>query len=167
MRRKHLGILAASLVIAASAGVTYAYLTAQDQVENTFDAAEAEIVVEEDFVPEPPEPGKTIKKAPRVRNVSDTDCYVRILCVFSDSDAESLCEPTEIQSGWEAKDDGYFYWNSAVRPGEETGALFEYVRIREDISETDMIPFDILVYAEAVQAHGMTAAEAWAWMDGE
>lgn len=165
MKKKYLMMLAVMLLLSAAMGTTYAYLTARDDVENMFDVAEVKPTVEEDFEPEPPEPGKVIKKAPKVQSNSDTDCYVRIRCVFSDSDAEALCEPIEINPGWTWKSDGYYYWENVVRPGEETGTLFDYVKVKEGISKDDIIPFDILVYTEAVQAKGKSAEEAWASMN--
>lgn len=166
MKKKNLIALAVVMLVLVSGIYTsYAYLTAQDDVDNTFDVAEVNTVIEEDFDPEPLEPGKVIKKAPKLQSNSDTDCYVRMRYVFTNSDAETLCEPIKINNGWEQKTDGYYYWNRAVGPGEETGTLFDYIQIKEGVTEDDMIPFDILVYAEAVQAKGLSANEAWASMD--
>lgn len=158
-------MLAIVLILAATTGITYAYLTAKDDVENTFDVSEVDITVDEDFEPEPPEPGKVIKKAPKVQSSSDTYCYVRIRYNFSSSDAEALCEPIEINYGWSLGADGYYYWDNVVEPGGETGTLFDYVKIKDGIKTDDIIPFDILVYAEAVQTNGLSAEEAWASMN--
>lgn len=167
MKKKNLMMLTGMMaaVLAAGAYTSYAYLTAQDDVDNTFDVAEVDITVQEDFEPEPPEPGKLIRKAPRVRSSSDTDCYVRMRYAFTDSDAEALCEPIEINQGWSQKSDGYYYWDGAVGPGEETGTLFDHIQVKDGITKDDIIPFDILVYAEAVQAAGMNAEESWAMMN--
>ncbi len=158
-------LIAAALTMTAGLGTTYAYLTAQDSVENTFDAAEVDITVEEGFEPTPPEPGKVIKKAPRIRSDSDTDCYVRMRYEFTSSDAEKLCESVKTNPGWTKKSDGYYYWNSIVKPGGETGTLFDRIQIRSGITAEEIIPFDILVYAEAVQAKGQSLASAWASVD--
>lgn len=165
MKRKNWIIVAGLLVAAAGAGTSHAYLTAQDQVDNVFNASAVDITVEEDFEPEPPEPGKRIKKAPRVHSESDVECYVRIRYAFTDSDAEKLCEPVRINPGWTLKDDGYYYWEKTVSPGKETGALFDCIEVKKEIAEEDIIPFDILVYAEAVQAGELSETEAWAGVD--
>lgn len=165
MKKKNLMIFAIMLILAAGVYTSYAYLTAQDDVDNMFDAAEVDITVDEDFKPEPPEPGKVIKKAPRVRSSSDADCYVRMRYAFTDSAAEAICEPLEINPGWSRKSDGYYYWNGSIGPGEETGTLFDHIQVKEGITKDGMIPFDILIYAEAVQTGGMTAEEAWASMN--
>lgn len=167
MKKKNLIMPAVMLALTLAAGTytSYAYLTAQDDVDNTFDTADVDITVEEDFEPEPPEPGKIIKKAPRVQSGSDTDCYVRMRYVFTSSDAEALCEPIKINNGWTQKTDGYYYWDSIVKPGAETRTLFDHIQVRDGITEDEIIPFDILVYAEAVQAKGQSPEEAWASME--
>lgn len=167
LKKRNRIIIPAALILALTAGIytSYAYLTAQDDVDNTFDAAEVKITVEENFDPEPPKPGQVIKKAPKVQSGSDTNCYVRMHCVFTDSGAEALCEPVKINKGWEKKTDGYYYWNGVLGPGEETGTLFDQIRIKGEITAEDIIPFDILVYAEAVQANGLSADEAWTSMN--
>ncbi len=165
MKKKNLAVLAAALVLAAGAGTSYAYLTAQDDVTNTFDTAEVETVIEEEFHPEPPQPGKIIKKAPRVRSLSDTDCFVRMRYEFSNSDAQALCEPITANQGWTMRSDGYYYWDGILEPGQATRTLFDEIRIKSDIQERELLPFDILVYAEAVQSEGMDVQTAWASMN--
>lgn len=165
MKREELLGLFAALIIAAGVGTSYAYLTAQDEVENVFDVSEVDISIEEDFVPDPPEPGKVIKKAPWIRSDSDTSCYVRMRYEFTNSDAAALCEPVLINPGWTLEGDGFYYWDNVLSPGETTGTLFDQVKIKSGITQDDIIPFDILVYAEAVQAKGLSAQEAWAAMD--
>ena len=166
MTGKHLiPLIAAALTLTAGLGTTCAYLTARDSVENTFDVSEVDITVEEGFEPTPPEPGKAIKKAPKIRSGSDTDCYVRMRYEFTSSDAEKLCEPVKVNPGWTKKSDGYYYWNGIVKPGEETGTLFDRIQIKSGIAKEELIPFDILVYAEAVQAKGQSLESAWACVD--
>ncbi len=168
MKKKDLMMLAAALVLAAGAGSSYAYLTAHDGVTNVFGVAEVGPRIIEDFEPEPPEPGKAIKKAPKIESNSDTDCYVRMRYEFSSSDAEALCEPIEANQGWTRKEDGWYYWGSAVRPGEGTGTLFDRIQVKPGVTQEEVDaarPFDILVYAEATDASGGDAETAWASMD--
>lgn len=153
-------VLAAALLLGVGAGVSYAYLAAKDNAVNEFQVSSVDIHVEEEF--DPPgdvQPGQVIKKSPRVVSSSTTDCYVRVRVHFTDSAAEQCCEPLSIGPGWEAGTDGFYYWQSALAPGGRTGALFESVKIRGDAGEIP--PFDILVYAEAVQCGGLSAADAW------
>lgn len=152
-------------ILSAAAGVSYAYLTSADDAENRFRTAQVDIRIVEEFdPPDDPRPGDRITKAPRIHSDSDTDCYVRVRVEFT-NDAQSVCEPLEIQPGWQLWEDGYYYWDQVLAPGQETGTLFEAVRIRSDIDEEDITAFDVLVYAEAVQAGDESAETAWSRMD--
>lgn len=157
-------MLATALILGVGAGVTHAYLTADDGMVNRLCASEVEISVRENF--EPPKilrPGVKIKKTPQVVSSSDTDCYVRMSVHFSDGQAEELCEPLSVCEGWQAGNDGYYYWQEKVAPGQVTAPLFEMVQIRSDAEK--ILPFDILVYAEAVQCGNLSAQDAWKTME--
>lgn len=156
---------AAACILSAAAGITYAYLTSADDAENTFDAAKVDIKIVEEFdPPEDPVPGDVIKKSPKVHSDSDTDCYVRIRVELT-NDAGSICEPPIINSGWSYSEDGYYYWDKVLAPGQDTGTLFDTVKIKDGIKKEEIKPFDILVYAESVQAGGISAKEAWKSID--
>lgn len=162
MKKQVATILAAALVLGAGAGTSYAYLTGQDQAENGFRASEVDVDIEETFDPVPEiNPGTTIVKAPSVLSRSDIECYVRVMIRFSDSDAENFCEPLNINKGWSRGEDGYYYWDRKLKPGERTGTVFDRVKIRSDVPGEEVKPFEILVYAEAVQCQGQTMEEAW------
>ncbi|MGI6018337.1 MAG: SipW-dependent-type signal peptide-containing protein [Marvinbryantia sp.] len=156
-------MLITALVLGVGAGVTHAYLTADDSAVNRLQVSGVEISVRENF--QPPKtfrPGVKIKKAPQVVSSSDTDCYVRMAVYFSDGQAENFCEPLSVCEGWQAGDDGYYYWQEKVAPGQMTAPLFEMVQIRADAEKIQ--PFDILVYAEAVQCGSLSAQDAWETM---
>ncbi|MDO4523151.1 MAG: SipW-dependent-type signal peptide-containing protein [Eubacteriales bacterium] len=166
MRRYIWTVMAAVLVLGAGVGTSYAYLTAEDEVNNEFSVSETGITITEEFDP-PKElrPGQVITKKPWIVSSSNVDCYVRAMVRFSDSRAESFCEALEIQEGWEPAEDGYYYWKEKLAPGETTGALFETVRLREDTEKEELVPFELLVYAEAVQCGELEASDAWKTMD--
>lgn len=152
-------------IFSAAAGVTCAYLIADDNVENTLNGSKVETTIVEEFEPpDDPVPGTVVKKAPRVHSDSTVDCYVRARVEFT-NDGDKLCEPLKISGGWSLKEDGYYYWKDKLSPGEDTAALFETVNFRADIASEDILPFDILVYTEAVQTKGTDAEQAWASMD--
>ncbi len=161
MKKFILAVVAASLLMGVGAGVSYAYLTAQDGADNLFQVSSVDIGIEENF--EPPgdvTPGQVITKAPKVQNSSNTDCYVRVSVRFSSSDAEQFVEPLAVNSGWQDGEDGYYYWTSPLEPGQWTGTLFDRVKIREDAADS-IPPFRILVYAEAVACRNKSMKEAW------
>lgn len=161
MKKFIFAVVAASLLLGVGAGVSYAYLTAQDEADNAFGVSSVDIGIEENFDP-PGEvaPGQVITKAPRIQSSSDTDCYVRVSVRFSSSEAEKLTEPLVINSGWQRGEDGYYYWTSPLGPGQKTGTLFDRVTIRQDAGD-DIPPFRILVYAEAVACRNFSMQEAW------
>lgn len=160
MKNLMIAMLAGALILGVGAGVSYAYLTAQDDAANHFRVSSVDITVEENFDP-PGEitPGKVIVKAPRICSGSDIDCYVRAAVRFTDSAAQDCCETLAINPGWQAGEDGYYYWQERLQPGGQTGTLFDRVTIRQEAGEIP--PFDILVYAEAVQCGNHTMKEAW------
>lgn len=162
MRKKLILTLFLSALFLSTASITFAYLTDADLAENKVSLAENEIHIEEEFDP-PKEvvPGTVITKAPRIVNDSSIPVYVRMAVHFTDSAAEAFCEPFLIDSGWELRTDGYYYYKNYLSPGQKTSALFTSVKIKADTAAEDLIPFDILVYAESVQAVGMEAEEAW------
>lgn len=163
MKRRWMILLAVSVLAAGSSAVgTYAYLTDQDRAENELSVTENEIHIEEAFdPPDDPKPGTVITKAPVVVNDSKVNVYIRMSVKFSDSDEEALCLPLEINGHWMKQSDGYYYYDKALAMGEKTEPLFEKITIRNDIPEEELIPFDVLVYAESVQSYGLTMDEAW------
>lgn len=160
MRNVIIAVLAVALLLGVGAGVSYSYLTAQDNAANHFEVSSVDIKIDETF--EPPgeiTPGRVITKAPRISSSSDTDCYVRAAVRFTDSDARDCCEALAINPGWEEGSDGYYYWKDRLKPGQQTGSLFDCVTIKKDAGEIP--PFDILIYAEAIQCGEQTMKEAW------
>ena len=155
-----IAVLSCVLVCASCFGITYAYLIANDNATNTFTVGETEIEVTEEY--DPPEelnPGTEFTKKPSVTNTGNLPCYVRIRADFSTSVAKEFCEPLDIDTtNWEYNDsDGYYYYKHILNPGEESPALFTKVELKEtkadgtEYTADDMVEFDILVYAEAIQ----------------
>ena len=158
-------LLTLALVCVSVSG-TIAYLTDSEQKENLTGFTDNTIHLEEDFVPPVnPGPGTVIKKSPRIVNESEIPVYVRLSARFSDDQAESFCLPLEINAGWELQPDGYYYYSRALTAGEKTSALFDEVVIRAETDKEDLVPFDLLIYAESVQSYGMTQEEAWTYFE--
>lgn len=55
--------------------------------------------------------------------------------------------------------DEYYYYQKKVLPGEKTETVFDNIVIKNTIKKENMIPFDILVYEESVQAEGFLSPE--------
>lgn len=153
-------------VLSASIPAAFAYLTDMDQKENRIGFTENEIRIEEDFEPPTdPKPGTVIRKSPRLVNESEIPVYVRMSARFTNEEAESFCLPLEIRSGWELHADGYYYYADKLDPGETTASLFDQVVIRQDVNVSQLVPFDLLIYAESVQCLGDSKEEAWAYFE--
>ena len=152
----------ACLVLGGSVSVTYAYLTGWDFAGNDLGMTENEIHIEEKFEPpDDPGPGTVITKSPCIVNDSAIPVYVRASVRFSNSEAESFCMPLDISSRWQKNEDGYYYYDTSLSPGERTVPMFETISIKEEIAAEDLVPFDVLVYAESVQCFDSTMEEAW------
>lgn len=166
--RKIAAIMLALLIAGISTGAAFAYLTAQESVENRVTAANTDIEITENFDP-PGElhPGMVIPKTVAVTSHSSTDCYVRVLVEFSSRKAQQFCEELNILEGWEKAADGYYYWKEKVSPGKTTGNLFSQVKIKADSRQEELEKFEILVYAEAVACGDDTMQKAWEKMDSQ
>lgn len=153
-------VIACLILVSASFGLTYAYLIANDSVANEFTIGENKIDVEEEYdPPEKLEPGKVIIKKPSAKNTGNLSCFVRMRAEFSDSAAKELCEELDIDTvNWEYdSSDGYYYYKKLLNPGESTTNLFTKVVIKTEkadgtnLTDADMLDFDILVFAESCQ----------------
>ena len=87
----------------------------------------------------------------KVRNTGSVPCYIRVYAALSDTTIPAHMDFDT--KDWTQADDGYWYHNSIVEPGAVTSSLFTKVTI-EDIEIEQRKTFDIIIYAESVQAEG-------------
>lgn len=173
-KRMKVIIAVAALTVAVGVGAVSAYLTDQAAQRNTIVIGSNTIELVENY--EPPEKINTVgdtvfKKEVQVKNVGNVDCYIRVFCEFSDpvmrdmaaisfnswggqmSDKEFHESPPK---GWayygEGPLSGYFYYTEKLRPGDSTGRLLDRVKITVPEGFSDIRDFEIIVYAESVQA---------------
>ena len=129
-----------------------AYLTHVETRENRITIGQNDIMIEEDFTPPKRwQPDTTYEKDVKVRNTGSVPCYVRVYTALSDHTV-----PAELDfdtKDWTQADDGYWYYAGIVEPGAVTSSLFTKVMIR-DIETEQRKTFDIIIYAESVQADG-------------
>lgn len=136
---------------------TSAYLRAQEQQENHITIGENEIRIQEKFQ----KPSywlfsTTYEKEVRIQNTGSIPCYIRVFAEVSNADipAQMVLNTT----AWKKCKDGYYYYKDIVAPEQKTAALFQHVQITEaDIKQE---AFQIIVYAESVQAQGYEDSEA-------
>lgn len=153
-----------ALVFCLLAGITgsvaYAYLIDRQETINRIHVVENKTHIEEEFEPpQDPGPGEVIKKKPCIVNDSMIPVYVRVKVEFSNREAREQCQPLEINSSWKAKEDGYYYYQEQLEPGERTETVFDNIVIKNTIKKEDLVPFDILVYEESVQSEGFSSPE--------
>lgn len=151
------------LIIAISAGI-YAYFTYRVSAENTIILGYNKIALNENY--EPPltmEKGIRFKKEPYVTNTGNVDCYVRVKSVVSDSRVEQDLTIDYNNENFDYNsEDGYWYYKTALKPGEFTEKLFTTVSIEQDADDYVLDGFDIYVYAESVQTvEGKSMEEVW------
>ena len=146
----------------------YAYLIHKDSVENDMVLGYNKIALQENF--EPPltmDKGISFKKEPYVTNTGNVDCYVRVKSVISDSRvADGITINYNTEDYTYNAEDGYWYYNQAISPGQETSKLFTTVTISDEADDRVLDGFDIYVYAESVQTiEGKTMQETWNYFE--
>lgn len=126
---------------------TSAYLTDNAEVVNEIWAGWNETKTEEEFpTPTPVSPGETVIKKVQIRNTGKVPCYIRVALIVSEGTVTLEGLDTE---SWVDGQDGYYYWQNVVQPGESTGELFTGVRVDH---QTESETVTVTVYEESVQA---------------
>lgn len=129
-----------------------------DPIENTFELGNVTTEIEEVF--EPTQSVTTFKKEPVIANTGENDCYVRVRVSMSPEEALLIVGDEQVFGGSKANwgyYDGYYYYKTALKPGEKTTPLFNTVTIKNEYIDT-IEGFEVTVYQEAVQAK-MTARD--------
>lgn len=168
MKQRFAVVLAGILVFALCMTGIVAYLVDTASARNDFVIGGNRIEIEEGFIP-PPElkPGISFTKNVKIKNVGPTDCYARVMAVFTTSDMEKYCEVDWNTEDWIYNaEDNYWYYPEAISTGEKTPSLFTKVTIKEsydfngdgtigadeNVPESLITDFDIIVYAESYQS---------------
>lgn len=171
--KKVAALAAAVIVIAAIASSgTRAYFTAQGRADNVITSGSIKMELHDetaDGVPFPKEgisgimPGDSIDKYVYVENVGDNPLYARIklekaMTLNNGENGDNLDEiMLDInQDDWTYNSkDGYYYYNRALKPGEQTTPLLTKVTIDTDLEYQDA-KIDVTVSAQAVQSQNNT-----------
>lgn len=163
IKRKKLFALMIILLIAIITGSVYSYLSDQTQKNNKMSIGENTIIPEEPFEPGDMEPGSIFVKKPSLKNTGIVDCYVRMMVECSRGDMESLIQMDWNTEDWtEKQEDGYYYYKKLLAPEEVSTPIFTQVSISEEVSESSLKDFDIIVYGESIQSGGINNyKEAW------
>ena len=188
MKKKLMTVLALVLVIALSVAGTYAYLTSQDTVTNTFTVGNVKITltepnwVESGSVDAPDVyAGEPLEKDPTVTNTGANPCFVRVsvtnLDQFGNKGAiqyrNANYQVGQLNEGW-VYHDGYFYYTKVLAADAVTTPVFSSIVMPTGLTGGENAE-DIVVTAYAVQAQGakaswsavqnMTVEEIAAWFN--
>ena len=141
-----------------------AYLSDADDAVNDFIIGGNTIELIETFIPpEELTPGVSFTKDVSVYNTGESDCYVRIKAVFTDSDMEKYCSVNYNTNNFIYNaDDGFWYYTDVLKSGTTSPSLFTTVSLDSDMSSGEIKDFDILVYTESYQSKGFDDYES-AW----
>lgn len=181
-KKKKIFVITIALIVGIiGTSTTFAIVTATaGTVTNTFRAAGVTTEIQEELDGDV-KSGSTIKKNPSVQNTGISDAFIRARItvspqqtdvtllsgawkdsVFTEKGAAAdriatettLYDPDGDGIGWYQGADGWYYYNSPIAPGQNTGTLFDAVKIGEVTKN-----FDITVYQEAVFAENYHAGE--------
>ena len=133
--------------------LTYSYYIDKDKAVNIANGSDSKIEIIEKF-PKPPDPiyppQYEQQKEVSIKNLKDKS-YVRCFLEISDESVRSKVHLTySSDTNW-VKDGEYWYYKLPLDTGETTPPLLESVHFLYNVPK-DM--FDIIVYAESVQAEG-------------
>jgi len=182
-RRQKIVLFAMVMIcIAVLASGTMAFFTAEETAYNVITTGVLSMdLVEEtaDGQPWPEEgvsgvmPGMQVDKIPYVVNDGGIDFWTRICVTMKVSGGDALSDryiSLNINRDKWTEKDGYYYYKSALKPGEETEPLFTKVSFAQNMPNKYMnARIEIDVHAEAVQSrnNGSSAVTAAGWDDAE
>lgn len=185
-RKKQKILLVAVMLccIAVLATGTLAYFTAEETAYNVITTGILSMdLIEETTGGEPwPEggisgvmPGMDVDKVPYVKNNGGIDFWTRMsvsMKVTGENGNELSDKYISLNINTDAwtKKDGFYYYNSAVKPNEETEPLFTKVSFSTDMPNAYMnAKIEIIVNADAVQSknNSDSALTATGWTEAE
>ena len=157
-------IIIAIVILMVSTGIVFAYLTTRSGKDNNITLGYNKIELHENYTPPlTMQKGISFTKEPYAENVGSVDCYVRVKSVVSSSLVEEYLTIDYNETDYTYNnEDGYWYYNSVLQPGENTSPLFTTITVSADADDIVLDGFDIYVYAESVQTvQGKTMQQTW------
>ncbi len=188
-KQKILALSIIVIMVALVVGGTSAYFAYSDKAHNVITTSGVAIELIEDTdevgidgrpVPftniEGAMPGDKISKIPKIKNIDESDVYVRMKVVASvrraDGETDEIPLDTfrlDLSRSWSFGDNNYYYYMRPLAAGETTTQLFTTVTIPEDLADRYQgATYMITVQGEAVQTanNGTNVFEAQGWPEG-
>ena len=181
MKRKILILSVLAICIATLAAGTLAYFTSEGKAHNVITTGGVEITVQEwaDKDKQTPfedlegiMPGMTVTKIAEIKNTGASDAWIRVLITKNIQLAGDGTPNTDLLelnlnlTDWALGEDGYLYYNKALKPGEVTEPIFTAVTFKPDMgNEYQNATATVDVSAQAVQTanNGDTVMAAKGW----
>ena len=177
--------LGLSLLAVAMVGGTSAYFATSERTHNIITTSGVGIELIEDTeeigvdgrpIPftniEDAMPGDRISKIPKIKNIDETDAYVRMKVEanveFENGETRSISPDVfglDLSRSWSPRGNYYIYMRT-LHPGETTHALFTTVTLPERLAdEYQHAKFSLTIHGEAVQAknNGTNPLDAEGW----
>lgn len=174
-----------SLVFLAAKG-TNAYFTAEEKAHNVITTGGIEIQLEEwaenedgELVPfenvDGVMPGEEISKIVQIRNTGASEAYIRVkvdkdIALSAEgtvgSADQSMVTIDFNTTDWTAGEDGFYYYNKVLNPGEVTEPVFSSVTFNKDMGneyKNATATIDVVAYATQVANNGDSALTAKGW----
>lgn len=183
--KKKRSVIAVTLMLAMFLiGGTLSYFTADDIAHNVIAAGDFDIDLLEwadldETIPFPDDgiegamPGDKIIKVVKVENTADSDAWIRVKVekeiilpdgVAGNPDTDLIV--LDIDTEHWTYQDGWYYYNDILAPGEETEPLFTTVNISENMGnmyKNSTINIDVTAQGVQVANNGTSALTATGW----
>lgn len=149
--KKNIGILVLTIAVIfaiVKGGTSLAYFFTQKDHDSNYQLSKIQTEIDEEFTKENE---TTYQKNPKIKNIGQSDCIVRVKIEISPSSAKENLTLIGLNNNqnWNYNEkDGYYYYQGVLTPNKETESVFNQVVIA-NIEKMD--DFDIIVYNEAIQ----------------
>lgn len=173
----------AIILIVGSIGISAAYFTTTGKSINIITTGRISMVLHDeraDGTPFPEEglhgllPSQVADKIVYTENDCEIDSYHRIYLEKIIKDQDGNTDTLSFDNihldindiDWTLGDDGWYYYNSVIKPGDKSNPLFTTVTFGAELdNEYEHAEIDIIVHAQAVQSehNGNTVLEAHGW----
>ena len=153
-----------SVLLLGIIGTAFGFLHSNDSLRNVFTIGKNVSEITEEWTPPNRElrPGETCKKVVRVSNTGTVPCYVRVFAEITEQDTRDSIDVDYNTDSWTKHDDGYYYYNKAINPGEKTEPLLTRLKVKGTESVGRSVgSFAMICYEETVQSEGVSIGKAF------
>ncbi|MEG0275635.1 MAG: hypothetical protein RR630_01255 [Coprobacillus sp.] len=150
--KKNIGILILTIAVIfaiVKGGTSLAYFFTQKAHDSDYQLSKIQTEIDEEFKQDN---ANTFTKNPKIKNIGQSDCVVRVKVIVSPSSVEQNLTLDGLYGNekWTKNEtDGYYYYQGVLSPNKATESLFNKVTVVVD----KVSDFDIIVYNEAIQVN--------------